>query len=625
MKTFPFRALFLGLLLAALFGIANVYLALKAGQTIAATIPAALVGLTIFRLLGRSAPIEDQIVIYTSASVGAAAVAGAIFIIPAFISTDPGSTLWSDLRLHYWDFSLLIASGGLLGVIVTAPLCRPLFADKTLPWPESVATVDLIKAGANAGSPVRRAFQSVACGALLEVFTSPRGLGIITPSMRGVVRLPPLRSSTTQGASTSVAWSTPTVSAALFATGYLMGLPLAASLLAGGVIGTFVLSPLFGLASGLPAGGEVNGVSSYVSWVRAVGVGTMIAALLKTAYVLRGTVVDALKNAFATEEKNQRRDLSSRTILVLTVCAGLLVISVFVSNEYTVLPSVVNLVQILVLTLLLSLVGGHLVGLVGGNNQPLSGLILLVVLASAIMASRSLQARDGALVSVLVIATVVAIAVSVSGSLMQDVRAADALLGCRWKLQVASVAVVVAMGPIVTMPIIALHEANASSGGIGGFALPAPQASLMAQLASGIVLGGLPWTPVVVGFVLGLALILGGAKFPMLVAVGIYLPFETTAAMFLGGGLRWLRDRSSLDSSRMESGTILASGLIAGEAIANVLLAAFSLAGVAPIRELVPIPKWLSGHGDVFALGAVALCWYLLVKTPLKEEASVRR
>jgi putative OPT family oligopeptide transporter len=224
---------------------------------------------------------------------------------------------------------------------------------------------------------------------------------------------------------------------------------------------------------------------------------------------------------------------------------------------------------------------------------------------------------------------VVACACSVSGSLIQDLKAGQLLGGTPWKMQVVEIISVVLLSVFLMLPIIALHEANLATGGIGGRALPAPQAGLMAQLAKGIVGGQMAWGLIGIGVAFGVALVLCGARAPMLIAVGMYLPFDTTSAIFLGGAIRRLSDRRARRFSEQrrlaieETGTLVASGLIAGEAILGILLAVTFLSGISSFTrwfagsdEFGFFPAW-GGWLSLLGFAAVA---YVLVRVP--EKAS---
>jgi uncharacterized oligopeptide transporter (OPT) family protein len=198
-------------------------------------------------------------------------------------------------------------------------------------------------------------------------------------------------------------------------------------------------------------------------------------------------------------------------------------------------------------------------------------------------------------------------------------------------MEVVEVLSVIAVSFFLLLPIIALHEANLATGGIGGKLLPAPQAGLMAQLAQGIVGGQMAWGLLLIGCFFGIALVMIGAPSPMLIAVGMYLPLETSAAIFVGGVLKWALDvwasRRKLSAEEKakvdERGTLLASGFIAGEAITGILLAALFLTGVSSLTKLITglekLP-FLDRWGGWISLAAFALISYILIQVPLQKS-----
>jgi putative OPT family oligopeptide transporter len=269
------------------------------------------------------------------------------------------------------------------------------------------------------------------------------------------------------------------------------------------------------------------------------------------------------------------------------------------------------------------------VGLVGSSNQPVSGLTLAaLVVAALVMLAIGVKGAAG-VAAVLGVAAVVCCACCVSGSLIQDLKAGHLLGGTPWKMEIVEILAVILLSFFLMGPIIVLHEANLATGGIGGRALPAPQAGLMAELAKGIVGGQMAWGLIAIGAAFGIALILCGARAPMLIAVGLYLPFETDSAIFAGGVMRWVADsiaarRSAPDRALIEEkGTLLASGLIAGEAIMGILLA------VVAVREWPSLTRLIAGQeqfgfypawgGWLSLIGFAALAW-VLVRIPVKSR-----
>ena len=231
------------------------------------------------------------------------------------------------------------------------------------------------------------------------------------------------------------------------------------------------------------------------------------------------------------------------------------------------------------------------------------------------------------------VAAVVATACSVSGSLIQDFKAGQLLGGTPWKMQVTEIVSVTVLAFFLMGPIIALHEANLATGGIGGRALPAPQAGLMAQLAKGIVGGDMAWGLLIIGIAFGIALLFIGARAPMLIAVGMYLPFDTSAAIALGGLIKLVFDRRAVrldGDSRLKAedrGSFLASGLIAGEAIMGIVLAVTFLSGIASFTHLFTGAgqfAFLTSMGGWLSLAAFAFLAWLLIAVPLRDKLQTK-
>jgi putative OPT family oligopeptide transporter len=316
---------------------------------------------------------------------------------------------------------------------------------------------------------------------------------------------------------------------------------------------------------------------------------------------------------------------------VLIAMAVLTVVTTLVYFHFTanVVAAIVAAVAMTFTGFVLCAVGGYLVGLVGSSNQPLSGLTLSSLILSALLLTTFGVRGAPGMIAVLGVASVVAMACSVSGSLIQDLKAGHLLGGTPWKMQVVEIITVILLAFFLMAPIIMLHEANLDTGGIGGRALPAPQAGLMAQLAKGIVGGEMAWGLLAVGAAFAIALICVGARSPMLIAVGMYLPFDTTSAIAVGGAIKFVLDRltaNRTDQERLrieDRGSFVASGLIAGEAIMGIVLAGTFLAGIASFTFLLtgadelpffpPLGGWLS------LLGFAAIA-YVLIRVPARNQ-----
>jgi len=655
-----FRALLAGVLLSAFFGSANAYLAMKAGQTIAATIPAAVIAIALFRLPGLRGGVLEQNITRTSASVGEALVAGAAFTIPAFYFVQVGDTrLWTEFRSHYWEATLLMLAGGLLGVFFIILLRRPLCVDSDLPFPEATACAEVVKVGQHGASEAPRlVFGTMALGGALKFLTDGLGFRIFRESTGGfqpfpgaVIGFGDARVSYGGG----IPYTTPSALPALMGVGYIIGPRLAAINFSGSVVAWWVLIPLIlfvdpGLPArlGIPAGGavpweEISG-SIWRGVVRPLAVGTMLVAAVYTLYTMRESLLASVRGAWQSSTQGSAaagasrldRDIPLRWVGLAIVA---LVIPIGIIYYHFTGRAGVALLAALVMAgtgFVLSAIGGYLVGLMGSSNQPVSGLTLsALVVAALLMVALGVRGLAG-MAAVIGVASVVCIACSVAGSLIQDLKAGYLLGGTPWKMQVAEIISVAALAFFLMVPFIVLHQ----SYGIGSRELPAPQANLMALLAQGIVGGEMAWGLVLMGVVFGVFLVMIGAPAPMLIAVGMYLPFETTGAIFVGGAFKWLADRVARRSQMApaaaeeyeQRGTLLASGFIAGEALLAILLSLAFIASeqVFEFQEF-SFTRWWTGQpslalyeqwGGWLSLIVFAVVGFALIRGPLRRQPS---
>ncbi len=642
------KAVSLGIFLAFVFGSANAYLGMKAGQTVAATIPAAVIAMALFRIPAFRGGILEQNITRTAASVGEALVAGAIFTIPAFMMVDIGGQhLWTDLRSHYWEATLILLVGGLIGVFFIILLRRPLCVDAPLPWPESVASYEIVKAGeASATKAPRYIFGALGFGGLIEILTDDKGAQIFRDYTEGFLRFPrsliqhfdlekkPIGDVTHFG---GIPWSTPSLSPALMGIGYIIGPELSAINVSGGIIAWWILIPLLlffdpdlprRIGTNDPA---VAANSVWFNVVRPIAVGTMLVGAASTMYSMRESLWTSLRGIFTAsaeavhEAKTpdpREHDIPPRWVVICTAVLLIPITAIYYYFTHGIVSAIVAAVIMTVTGFLLSAIGGYLVGLVGSSNQPLSGLTLAaLIIAALVMLTIGVTGLSG-VAAVLGVAAVVCVACSVSGSLIQDLKAGHLLGGTPWKMEVVEIISVILLAFFLMGPIIALHQANLATGGIGGRALPAPQAGLMAQLAKGIVGGQMAWGLLGIGAAFGIALLLCGARSPMLIAVGMYLPFDTSSAIFIGGLIKWIlnriTERRSAEEKLLieEKGTLLASGLIAGEAIVGILLAVVFLTGVPSIITFSFVPAW-GGWLSLIGFAAIA---YVLIRIPAQAD-----
>lgn len=670
MAEFTLKAMLLGVVMAAVLGAANAYLGLRAGMTVSATFPAAVIAIAAFRLPFFRGTILEQNTMRIAAAVGEALVAGAIFTVPAFVIVEVGGErLWTSF--NYWETSLMLLIGGVMGVLFIILLRRTMTVDSDLPFPESRACFEIVKAGQKGESGARYVFGAMSLGMLLQIFKDSSGLRLFRESLEVIINLPksvvhhfsgdrtPIGDISHSGA---IAFSTPAISPALIGVGYIIGPEVAAINFTGGILAWLVFIPLaFFLNPQLPSQLSLSGQTPEMSdiiysiWynqVRPIAVGAMLVGAVKTMWGLRGSLGQAFRGVrgrspatyqagTALHKPEPRatsrleKDLDPKFIFIATI---LLVIPISVIYYYfsqSLVGAIVSAVVMLVMGFLLSAVGGWLVGLVGGSNQPVSGLTLsALVVAALLMVAFGVTGLRG-VGAVLAVAAVVACATSMAGDMIQDLKVGHFLGGTPRKMEITCIISTIVVAFVLVFPIIILHEGNLKTGGIGigDKLLPAPQAGLMAQLAKGIVGGEMPWGLILFGMSFSLALILLKAPSPMLVAVGMYLPFETTFAIFVGGLIKAFVDQrvSARQAHREQkervenTGILLASGLIAGEALTGVLLAGLVLAiqnfetithllfGVA---EFAFVEEAMGAWLSLVAFGVIA---WLLIRIPLAK------
>ncbi|NOX38673.1 MAG: oligopeptide transporter, OPT family [Calditrichaeota bacterium] len=635
LKEFTFRAVLLGVLMALALGAANAYLGMKAGLTVAATFPAAVVAMAALRIFNGT--VLEENIARTTASVGEALIAGAIFTIPAFVI----SGVWE--QLHYWESTLIMLVGGVLGVLFVIILRRSLVEEADLPFPESVAAAEIVKAGQGGQTGAVYVFSSMGLAALWELIKNSNGIQIVKDYSRTFYTM---ASSKIEMLGQKISYGggfifeTPAASPALVGVGFIVGLRVAAVLFAGALMGWLFLVPVGifmnpGLNE-LLAGGQHSwkdiAMEVWFRQIRPLAVGTMIVAAFYTLYNLRGALFSGISKALTDLRKAKVHegevsrleiDLDFKKVLI---AIGLMAIPTFILYEFfsgSVGGALFLTFIMIVLGFLFTAVAGYLVGLVGSSNNPISGLTLSALLISAVvMVALGITGPSGVM-GVLGVAGVVCCAAGIAGDMTQDLKVGHILGGTPWRMELGEIIGVIIASLFLVWPMWAMDSVYH----IGSEELPAPQAGLMALMAKGIVGGEMAWPLVVAGMFLAVGLILIKAPSPMLIAVGMYLPLHSTFAIFVGGIVRWLlelamkkRHYSDEEQTRAENiGVLLSSGLIAGEALMAVFLA-FLVLGT----DLAGSTFKLSDYGleqPSVLLGLLVFVGliYLLVGIPLKK------
>jgi putative OPT family oligopeptide transporter len=639
MREFTLRAVLLGLLLTVVLGAANAYLGLRAGITIAATYPAAVIAMAAMRAW-KGSLLEENIA-RTAGSIGEGIAAGAIFTIPAFLI----AKAWPSFRPGeaYWKSTALIMVGSVLGVLFISLVRRVMVEDPELPFPESVAASEIHKAGQRGAEAAKYLFWNIGVGGVVYMlgrfglFAADKDFHFAIGTLgRSQVRLGAAGNTNVLAAGGASTFAAPSVSPAYLGVGYIIGLRLASIQFAGSVLAWGLLVPLLVFFLGpqlrqyLPADTPDNWATVSVAvWrfiVRPIAVGGMLVGAAYTLYNMRKSLTAGLGKAFSdlrqTAEQQARlsrteRYMSSKAVFGLIALMFVLMCFLYIHISGLVWPAVLAAVVMLFVGFFFSTVSGSLVGFIGSSNNPVSGLTLsTLIIAALLMVSLGVSGTPG-VAAVLGVAAVVCVSASVAGELLQDFKVGYILGGTPRTIQIAELIAVVVASLIMYFPLMLLHEANIRAGGIGfgDRQLSAPQAGLMATLAIGIVGGDMPWPLVVVGIFFGIAMIMMQVRSPMLVAVGMYLPFETTFAIFLGGVFRsvgdWVAKRRGFNEAqkaRVENaGVLTASGLIAGEAVLGLVWAGLQFAPAWARPQFFNNPAYLAGLAVMAGLAALMI------------------
>jgi len=609
---FTLKAVITGVGLGIVFGAANAYLGLRVGMTVSASIPAAVMTVAAFRLLGARGTILEANLSQTVASASTSLATGTIFTIPALF-------LWGMVP-PYPQVVALAFLGGLLGLSAMIPLRRLLIvrAHDELPYPEGTACAEVLratgteKAGAASGSPW--IFRGMAVGVLVKVLVS---LAYLIP---GEVHasLPVLPK----------AQLALEIAPALLGVGYILGYRQSAVCVAGALVSAVTLTPLIAwLGAGLQTPlypetvklvAQMDANDIWERYVRYVGAGAVAAAGILT--VLRG--LPTMAGAFLAVARGLRsegragagpaprtdRDLPSAFVLggiaTVVVTAGL-VPGVFGGSmapaQRAVLAAGVGVFGVLFVA-----VAARIVGIVGVSSQPTSGIALVTLLGTASVFAAAGWVDAGARAAVLTVGTIVAIAASKAGDISQDLKTGWLVGATPARQQLGQLIGAASACWAVAATVMLLGQAYE----FGSREIPAPQATLMKAIIEGVLGGALPWGLVLTGAGLSIGAMLCGVS-GLAFAIGVYLPLASMAPLYVGGCVRALAERGLAVPKDGESdpGVLAASGLVAGEGLAGVVVAGLVAAGVAP-KSLEPR---LGGMvGDLAALAvALAVCLFL--------------
>lgn len=617
-KVFPeftARALILGVVLSIVLGAANMYVGLRAGLTVSATIPAAVMSMVILRRFKNSNILENTVAM-TTGSAGEALGAGLIFTIPAFILAG----VWTEINV--WETILLGLAGGTLGVLFTVPLRRALVVEAKLPYPEGIATAQVLIAGEEKGSSAR-----ILSGGLLigsSVALAQLGLNLWAGAAQLAARIGP-----------TVGYVATSLSPILMAVGYIVGLRISSFVFLGGVLSFVVFAPAL-LAMGWPLPANVVPVDiaanpqgallqQWANNARLIGAGAMITGGFFTLYKIRGSLKSAAQEARASFAQRGQADTRTRTerdiplgqvMLGIGLLAPLIAIVAYIFTG-SLLFALFGLVAAIIAGFFFSSVAGYLAGVVGSSNNPISGVTIVTLLFTS-LGLLALGATGAAgIAAALGVAAMICTGAAIAGDNLQDLKSGY-LIGSTPRYQqlglIVGVVGIAIAGPFVLNAIQGTFT-------LGGDLFPAPQAFVMATLVTSIF-GGTANIPMLgLGALVGIVLI--ALRLPVLpVAVGMYLPFTLSTPIFLGGLVKAFVDRraeqriaeANLPAASAKRhrnaaggiGVLFASGIIAGEALTG-LGVIFIIAGTNDVafapQAASPLLFGLLGAGTVLLLG----------------------
>lgn len=625
MAEMTIKALILGLLMAVILGAANAYLGLKAGMTIAATYPAAVIGMALLKIL-RGSILEENFA-RTVGSIGESVAAGAIFTLPAFFIAG----IWNPFFTaeNYLAASLILVFGGILGIMFVALLRRVMVDDKDLPFPESVAAAEIHKTGRSGGSNSKFLFGAMGMGALVKLLAEFK----VFPALweKFIVFSKQTITGTSFSGQGGILLSSPGVSPAYMGVGYIIGPKLASLNFSGGLIAWGLLTPIiyyfmspfidytlwaatFADAKGLSleeAAARVNDpvFQMFEVWryiVRPIAIGGMLVGAGFTLFRMRKSLGAGIARSVSDVKKAAKgestgTDRTEKDIPFNWIIIGILIVAIatfgitYFIFDTSMLVAVVSSTIMIILAFFFAAVSGYLVGIMGSSNNPISGLTLTALVVTAlVLVALGVSGDEGGVAAVLGVAAIVCVSAAVAGEMLQDLKAGHILGGTPWKMQVGDIIGVVLSGLVMFFVLSFLNDGDIAKGAVDGYeggfgskSLSAPQAGLMAILSQGIVGGQMAWPLIIVGMIMGFGFILMQVKSPMLVSVGMYLPLETTFAIFVGGMIKGIvelfNERNKFNTyqmARVENvGVLLASGLIAGEALMGLVFAGFAVFG----------------------------------------------
>jgi OPT family oligopeptide transporter len=663
---FTFKSIFWGSIMGILFGCSTVYLALKAGLTVTASIPIAVIAITLGRRVLKTTILENNI-IQTTGSAGESIAAGVVFTLPGFLFLSPGENGQSvgDTYFNYLTILILAAFGGMLGTLMMIPLRRSLIVKEhgTLPYPEGTACGSVLQAGEKGGVFAQTAF--IGMGVAFAYALLQKLLHIIA-EVPGFVTSQANKfwpSAATRGE----------ITPEYLGVGYIIGPRISGVLVAGSVLAWWAMNPL--LATLVPAdtialqlvklgnlpsidtaGGPGNwdpqthtfgsyADALYRAYIRQIGAGSVAAGgfitLVKTIPTMISSFresVGSLKDTSKGAVIRTEHDLSFKVVIFGSI--GLILLTAFLPDNIIPGDSILQKLLIGFLIVLFGFffvtVSSRIVGLVGTSNNPISGMTIATLMGTCLIFTS--VGWSGKLYEplALVVGGMICIAAANAGGTSQDLKTGF-IVGGTPKYQqislfigaiVSSVAIGLVINVLDTPTAALLEKFPDAKHAIGSDLYPAPQATLMATLARGILSFNLDWQFVMVGVFIAVTLELCGIK-ALAFAIGLYLPLSTTLPIFMGGALKGYVDwRAESNGEKAEDdelgrGSLFATGLIAGGALTGVFVAILAVFAPSLMNVLNMEHGMVAalGNGGFQVLGVIAFIAMMIIlyRTAIKK------
>lgn len=591
---FTVTSVILGIILSVIFGGANAYLGLRVGMTVSASIPAAVISMGIIRVILKKDSILENNIVQTIGSAGESLAAGAIFTLPAiFMWAKEGKCDAPGL----FTIAIIALCGGILGVLFMVPLRTALIVEEhgVLPYPEGTACAEVLLAGEEGGSKSKLVFSGLGIAAAYKFIAD--GLKLFPSEVDFAI------SSKTYTSGIGM-----DVLPALAGVGYICGLKISSYMFAGGILSFLVLIPMISFIGGDGASrvmdeagkaipfNQLNAWAIWSNYIKYIGAGAVAAggiiSLIKTFPTMIKTFGKAVKGIGRNVKHGDR---TQRDLPMSAVGLGILIIAVIMWAVPTIPVSPIGVVIIIVFGFFFATVSSRMVGLIGSSNNPVSGMAIATLLVTTLVLKGTGNTGGSGMVAAIAIGTVICIIAAIAGDTSQDLKTGYIVGATPIKQQIGE--------------LIGTFAASLAIGGVmyllstawefGSKEMPAAQATLMKVVVEGVMEGNLPWTLILVGAAIAVAVEVIGI--PVLAfAVGLYLPIHLSAPIFIGGLIKWyVSDKKKYadekqKKSAVEKGILYSSGMIAGEGLVGILLAVFAVVGLSEKIDLSSI------YGDNF-------------------------